>query len=126
MNIFDDAERLAGCDASDKSMEQLTLRTKIGGTLDRANEFVDRGMPGKLGRPGPARSRCLFQGREVRRNKNLIVLAHDHRLRLGAKRLKLRILALGLAGAFAMIRVLVGPDVDDLVQGSYICGPPSY
>ena len=40
MNIFDDAERLAGCDASDKSMEQLTLRTKIGGTLDRANESL--------------------------------------------------------------------------------------
>jgi hypothetical protein len=34
MNISDDAERLAGRDASDKSMEQLTLRTKIGGTLD--------------------------------------------------------------------------------------------
>ncbi len=28
-------------------------------------------------------------------------MAHDHRLRVGAKRLKLRILALGLAGAFA-------------------------
>jgi hypothetical protein len=35
---------------------------KIGGTLDRANEFVDRGMPLKLGRPGPARCRCYFRG----------------------------------------------------------------
>jgi hypothetical protein len=32
MNISDDAERLAGWDASDKLMEQLTLRIKIGGT----------------------------------------------------------------------------------------------
>jgi len=43
-------------------MAQLTLRIKIGGTLDGADEFVDRGMPGRLHAPVPHEADAYFRG----------------------------------------------------------------
>ena len=44
------------------AMAQLTLRIKIGGTLDRSDKFADLGMPGRLQAPVPHEADAYFSG----------------------------------------------------------------
>src|SRR5437870_4863579 len=69
---------------------------------------------------------ALLQRREVCRSEDFVVLAHDHGLSSGAKRLELGILPLGFAGPLAVIQIFIRPDVDDLIQGADLCGPPAH
>src|SRR5215510_558851 len=72
------------------------------------------------GPPGRSNRKRLSQGREGRRDQELVLLAN--RADAGLRR-PLAILARVLTDAIALVRVLVDPDVHELVEPADLAGP---
>src|SRR5262245_14782404 len=80
------------------------------------------GRPRGAGPPGRSNRKRLPQGREGRRDQELVLLADRGDAGL---RGPLTVLARVLTDAIALVRVLVDPDVHELVEPADLAGPAS-